>query len=66
MIAFFMLVLVVSLFEWMYMKKNDLNRERWLYLVMTGLTLAFGYYYFSDPYRNNLSHIILELLGIQH
>lgn len=65
MIVFFIVALIVSVYEWLYMIKNNLKREKWLYLSAVMITLIFGYYYFSDPYRDSLSYIVLDFLNLK-
>lgn len=65
MILFFIIVCIVSVLEWAYMRKHDLKYERTLFIFAAILTFAFGYYYFSDPFRDSFSYRVLDYLGLK-
>lgn len=66
MILLSIIVVVVSIFEIMILLKKKLKKELILYLCMAAITLAFGYFYLSNPYRSSFTNVILNLLGVKH
>lgn len=48
------------------MLKNKLKRELKVFILLTLITFASGYYYISNPYRKGIASIVLTFFGIKY
>jgi putative effector of murein hydrolase len=60
----FALVIAISAYEIYQMIKYRFKNELIMYVIITAATLALGVFYFSNTYRESLSHMIVRLMGL--
>ncbi len=66
MLPFFIIIIILSIFEIFFMLKNKNYKELFLYCGLLIIVIILGIIYFSSPYTRSISHFVLNLLGIEH
>lgn len=65
MVPFTIVILVLAIWEMRKFWKQKHYKDLVLYALVSVVTLAFGYWYISNPYRSSFSYIALKLLGLK-
>lgn len=66
MIYLIVIVMGIGIFEVVKLLKYQYKKEAIIWICMAVITLAFGIYYLSKPFPDSLSHILLNLFGLEY
>lgn len=63
-IVFSVITIILAIFDIKPMKKAGLEKEVKIYYLLTLITGVLGFIYYSEPHRESISEIMMDLLKI--